>query len=129
MQINELSEQGHGFIIFEGHTDADGESFEVGSKTYNARWERVARLYLMDVYRFTPEQVDSFLVWYDPQVEEFELEGTQFEPFTEEISWFLEAWNLEQIGEIQLGIINIQNIAAQKLPYPPDFKHYCWSEK
>ena len=128
--LNELMESGHGFIEFEAYNDGE-ENIEIGLATYNSTFERAAKLYLMSEYGFTEVQADAFFKWYQMEIEGdgFEFDMVQY-PFSEEVLWFLESWNQEQIGDIGKGIINIQNIHAQKEPHlyrtSPD---YCRSEK
>lgn len=126
--LEELKESGHGFIEFEAYYDGEN-NIELTYPSYHAKWERAAKLYLMSCYQFTEDQANSFLTWY---LREVEGKGLEFDfedyPFDEEIAWFLEGWNHEQIEEIHLGIINIQNVDAQKEPYPKG-QNYCWSER
>lgn len=128
--LEDLMESGHGFIQFEGYYDEEEGNVEVGVPNYNAGYERAAKLYLMSHYGFTQDQANSFWDWY---VSEMEGDGLEFDivdyPFWEEIAGFMESWNQEQIEQIHLGIINIQNIHAQKEPYPSKGRDYCWSEK
>lgn len=126
--LEQLSEQGHGFTVYEAYNDGE-ENIEITFPTYSASWERSTKLYLMTSYGFSQEQAQAFFDWYHNALEVGGLEFDSIEPFQEEVLWFLEGWNQEQIGEIARGIINIQNVDAQKLPHHPKLKNYCWSEK
>ena len=117
-----------GFIQFEGYNDGE-YNIEIGQPVYTASWERSARLYLQKEYKYTEDQANAFLTWYCKEIEGPGLEVDMVEtPFAEEVLWFLEYWNQDQIEEIGKGIINIHNVDAQREPYrtKPD---YCNSER
>jgi hypothetical protein len=127
--LEELKESGHGFIEFEGYHDVEEGNIEIGVPCYTAGYERAAKLYLMSCYGFTEDQSRAFWDWY---ISEIEGDGLEFDiveySFSEEVAWFLEGWNMEQIRGIRLGLINIQNVDAQKEPWPKG-TNYCWSER